>query len=58
MDGWVSIYTKVRYGNVSESWIRILLMINVALWDWFVGDGMGVFRVWQVYEYKVNVRSF
>lgn len=41
MDGWVSIYTKVRYGNVSESWIRILLMINVALWDWFVGDGMG-----------------
>lgn len=46
MDGWVSIYTKVRYGtvrcgNVSESWTRILLMMNVALWDWFVGDGVG-----------------
>lgn len=40
MDGWVSIYTKIQYGNVSESWTRILLMINVALWDWFVGDGM------------------
>lgn len=39
MDGWVSIYTKIRY--VSESWIRILLMMNVALWDWFVGDGVG-----------------
>lgn len=45
MDGWVSIYTKIQYGtvrcgNVSESWIRILLMMNAALWDWFVGDGM------------------
>lgn len=56
---YIQKYGTVRYGNVSESWIRILLMMNVALWGWFVGDGVGwIFQSVVVYEYKISVRSF